>query len=112
MAVAFGFRPYPIRWTWFRADLLKNAANIGARTCAVTKDNAKALAAAQAAIPNYNAAITTITLPASCNPPPAALVSEVTVTVREPYRLIVSDLRKKIPINISPLTRTATYRLE
>jgi len=92
---------------WFRADLLKNAANIGARTCAVTKDNAKALAAAQAAIPNYNVAITTIEVP-DCNPLPS--VSQVTVTVTEQFQTVVPSLLKIS--NSITLRRTATYRLE
>jgi len=96
-------------WTWFRADLLKNAANIGARTCAVKKDVSLARAAAQAAIPNYNSAITTINVPACDTLGP---MSQATVTVIEPYRLIVPNLNKLIPITIKPLTRTATYSVE
>ena len=92
---------------WYRADLLKNAANIGARTCAVSKVQATAEAAAQAAIPNYNAATTTITVP---NCATQAAGSPVTVTISEPFNTAVPGL---LPMLGSiAISRTATYSME
>ena len=91
---------------WFRADLLKNAANIGARTCAITKDIGKATSAAAAAIPNYNPSKTNIEV---LNCTPEEPISEVTVTVSETFKVATGLI--KILDNI-PIKRTATYRVE
>lgn len=92
---------------WYRADLLKNAANIGARTCAVTKDISQATLAAQGAIPNYKSPPTNVII-LTCTP--TAPVSQVTVTVTEPFSPVVPLLLPML--NSITLTRTATYRVE
>ena len=91
---------------WYRADLLKNAANTGARTCAVTKDISQATLAAQGAIPNYKSPPTNIII-STCTPTP---VTQVTVTVTEPFNPVVPLLLPML--NSITLTRTATYRVE
>ena len=84
---------------WYRADLLKGAANIAARTYAVTKDSSKALSAARTIIPS----LTTIT-------PDMSIPDQVTVTASEPFSPVVPVLLPMLK-NIT-ITRTATYRLE
>jgi Flp pilus assembly protein TadG len=94
---------------WFRADLLKNAANVAARSCAVTKVQATAIAAGRAAIPNYSDPPTHIIVP-DC----AALapMSQVTTTVTETFTSILSGFIPKKLVKNWTLTRTATYRME
>ena len=91
---------------WYRADLLKNAANIGARTCAVKKDIGEARTAAEEAIPHYDPAQTTIEI---LNCTATATVSRATVTVKEMFNPVVPLFDKFLNKQIE---RTATYRLE
>jgi Flp pilus assembly protein TadG len=93
---------------WFRADLLKNAANIAARTCVVSKITASAQDAGKAAIPKYDPAITYIDVPNDCAT--ASPMTAMTVTVTEKFQTAVPNI---IPILKSiTLTRTATYSME
>ena len=92
---------------WFRADLLKGAANVAARTFAVTKDYSKALSDAQKVIPSLTSIAT------------ASTTDQVTVTVSQPYNFpVVPRLLSMMNItptslgSITTITRTATYRLE
>jgi len=97
---------------WYRADLLKNAANIAARTCAVAKVQQTAINAGAAAIPNYSDPPTHIDVP---NCATLAVGSSVTATVTEPFITLVPGLLpmlKDTNGNDITLTRTATYRLE
>ena len=84
---------------WYRADLLKGAANIAARTYAVTKSYPSALNAAQTIIPSLTSIATDTTIP-----------NQVTVTVRESFQMAVPGLLSMV--SITNITRTATYRLE
>ena len=86
---------------WFRADLLKGAANIAARTYAVTKDAGKALTAAQTIIPTLSSPSTFKT---------TITTDQVTVSVEEPFSPVVPVLLPMLT-NIT-IKRTATYRLE
>ncbi|MCK9418555.1 MAG: pilus assembly protein [Nitrospirae bacterium] len=86
---------------WYRADLLKGAANIAARSYAVTKDTSKALSAAQTVIPTLSLASVIID---------TTIPDQVTVTVTEPFIPVVPVLLPMLK-NIT-LTRTATYRME
>ena len=83
---------------WYRADLLKGAANIAARTYAVTKDSDKALSAAQTVIPS----LTSIGI--------VPTTEQVTVTVSQPFQMAVPGLLSMV--SITNIRRTATYRLE
>jgi Flp pilus assembly protein TadG len=83
---------------WYRADLLKGAANVGARTYAVTKDMTAATNAAQGVAGA------------------GALVSfgigtiSVTATVSQPFRMLAPGLLSMV--SITNISRSATYRLE
>jgi Flp pilus assembly protein TadG len=93
---------------WFRADLLKNAANVAARSCAVTKVQATAIAAGKAAIPNYDPAKDNIIINPTCDT--YGPTSQVTATVTETF---TSNVARLIPgLRNITLTRTATYRGE
>lgn len=85
---------------WYRLDKLKGAANIAARTYAITKDAPNARTAADGVEVGMGAK-------AVFNPS----TTVVKVTVSEPFRSLYADF---VPIlkNITTLRRDATYRLE
>jgi Flp pilus assembly protein TadG len=95
-------------WAWFRADLLKNAANVAARTCAVKRDTTIARNAGIAAIPNYDPAKDNVYV-SGCET--AGPMSQITATVTETFTSPVSGFIPGLS-NINLLTRTATYSRE
>lgn len=92
---------------WFRADLLKGAANIAARTYAVTSDTdpdvkaAAARAAARTVIP---------TLTDADIVPDTTTPGQVMVTVREDFQTVLYGILPMM--NTITISRDATYRLE
>ncbi len=85
---------------WYRADLLKGAANVAARTYAVTKDMAAARTAANGVESGMGALASFDT----------STTAYVIVTVRQPFQLAVPGLLTMV--SITQITRTATYRME
>lgn len=88
---------------WYRADLLKGAANIAARTYAVKKSETEATDAAK------GVAGTQVTV--TFSPVLSNRTTSVTATVRESFKTVVPGI---LPIlgNITTIRRSATYRIE
>lgn len=111
LLLVFGITEFGM--AWYRADVLKIAANYGARTCAgktitppATTAYDTAVAAAKAAIPKYNPALDKIDVPPCDTLLPT---SAVTVTVSEKFNSVVPIL---LPIlSKMTITRTATYSM-
>ncbi len=101
-------------WGWYRADTLKNAANIAARTYAVAtvnKEDAAEAAADTVEAGMGNKVVFTCKNASGniidCNSNPAS----VTATVSEPFKTLVPGILPML-FNITELRRDATYRLE
>lgn len=86
-------------WAWYRADQLKGAANIAARTYAVTKDVTAAATAAHN-VAGMGALVTFDT----------TTTTYVIATVSEPFQIAVPGLLSMV--SITNISRTATYRME
>jgi Flp pilus assembly protein TadG len=94
---------------WYRADILKTAANVAARACTVSKVTADAVTAGQNAIHNYNSAIDSVNFFSNNICETTAPMSAVTVTVTETFK---SSVPVMFPmLNNITLTRTATYSM-
>jgi Flp pilus assembly protein TadG len=89
---------------WFRADLLKGAANIAARTYAVTSGDAAAKTTAGQTAANSVAPGTLVNF--ATDP----TTTSVTAKASQPYTMVVPGLLSMV--SITNITRTATYRLE
>jgi len=95
---------------WYRADTLKNAANIAARTYAITSDPDKARDAARAVISGLNIG----DCPTAAN---ETGIIEFTPTAEQVNATVCASFNTVVPgffpmLDTITLSRDATYRLE
>lgn len=92
-------------YAWYRADKLKNAANIAARTAAVTKNLNAARAAAERVESGMGAKVQFFPNPLFTN------ATSVRAVASERFQTVVPGILPMLS-NITELRRDATYRLE